>query len=96
MSEADRMIILTDEDVIAKKEKLKNKNSRASEERAAKILRIWLETAELQLDFENFSDETLDSCLSKFWFGARTAAKQRYVEYLLLTITTVLDFINIR
>ena len=71
-TDRNKFIVYTDEELKAKHEAGKNKNTMKTEERADRAFRKFLsEWREKQLDYWNYEEPDLDSYLCKFWFGAR-------------------------
>ena len=67
-----KFIVYTDEEIKAKQDAGKNKNTTKTKERADRAFRRFLsECGETDLDYWNYQEPDLDSYLSKFWFGAR-------------------------
>ena len=74
MSKRKRFIILDDEQLAKKSKEQVNKNTEKSDKRADRAFRNFLVAcgrAENDCDYWDFTPESLDDYLAKFWFGAR-------------------------
>ena len=74
MSGKKRFLILSDEELEIKSKAQKNVNTDKSEKRADKAFRNFLIPCgreENDCDYWDFTEESLDDYLAKFWFGAR-------------------------
>ena len=72
-------IVYTDEQIKAKQDGQKNKNTIKTEERANRAFRRFLhDCGEVDLDYWNYDEPELDNYLSKFWFGARKSPDSDY------------------
>ena len=69
-----RFLVLSDDDLLVKTKQQKNVNTDKSEKRADKAFRNFLIACgreEHDCDYWDFTEESLDDYLAKFWFGAR-------------------------
>ena len=74
MPKRKRFIILDDESLAKKSAEQKNVHTQKAEERADRAFRTFLQACGLDennCDYWDFTTESLDSYLAKFWFGAR-------------------------
>ena len=72
-------IVYTEEQIKAKQEGQKNKNTIKTEERANRAFQRFLhDCGETDLNYWNYDEPDLDGFLSKFWFGARKSADSDY------------------
>ena len=70
-------VIYTDEEVEAKGEKMKNKNTLRGEQRAGKAFKRYLEQAGVEsLEYWTYPVQDLDKFLAKFYMGARKFATE--------------------
>ena len=76
-----KFVVYTDEEIRAKQEAGKNKNTTKTEERADRAFRKFLaECGETNLDYWSYDEPELDNYLSKFWFGARKCPDEYFEE----------------
>ena len=74
-----RFKILFDEELAAKKLKLRNQNTLAAERHADKAFKAFLlESGCQSVEYCLYSEKQLDSWIMKFWFGARTMNNEQY------------------
>ena len=69
-----RFILLDDEQLAKKNDDLKNSNTEKSNRRADRAFRSFLQAMGRETndcDYWDFTEESLDDYLAKFWFGAR-------------------------
>ena len=72
-------IVYSEEQIQAKQQGQKNRNTIKTQERANCAFRRFLdECGEKDLDYWNYEEPELDSYLSKFWFGARKSPNSDY------------------
>ena len=71
-TEKSKLIVYTDDEIKAKQDAGKNKNTMKTEERADRAFcRFLQQCGESNLEYWNYEEPELDSFLLKFWFGAR-------------------------
>ena len=74
MPKRKRFVLLDDEALAKKSAEQKNKNTEKAEQWADRAFRTFLQACgldETDCDYWDFTEESLDDYLAKFWFGAR-------------------------
>ena len=74
-----KFVLHSDQDILAKQQAGKNKNTTKTEQHADQAFRKFLsECGEMNTDYWSYDEPELDSFLSKFWFGARKDPDSEY------------------